>query len=266
MKLTKLANWFSEEDPAKNKPKEPSAASMEAENAKLNQTQLKIDKLNDELQKSQKELAQAKAQLQINQGFQIELGETQLKLQQSATELQDLKKELFEQQKQLGTVQGQYQKAQQALAKLTEGQDWLTQIKTPVQVIGIKKTLPKQDFETLWGFGIMTPKIDTTITTGAILVRGWVLGKKAQVKMLQVLFQGETLLKTAVNLRRPAIAQQYPDISAAGRSGFEFSLAVTGIPEEIELSLEALLEDEAKTSVSLCNFVLKSQPIESNDT
>jgi len=264
LKLTKLANWFSEEDPEKNKPKESPAASIEAENAKLTKTQLKIDRLNHELQESQKELAQVKAQLQINQGFQIELGETQLKLQQSETELQRLKKGLFEQQKQLGTIQAQYQTAQQAVAKLTEGQDWLTQLKTPVQIIDIKKTLPKQDFETLWGFGILSPQIDTVLTTGAILVRGWVLGKKAQVETVKILFQGETLLETVVNLRRPAIAQQYPDISAAGRSGFEFSLAVTGIPKEIELSLEALLED--KTSVSLCNFVLKSQLIESNDT
>jgi len=264
LKLTKLANWFSEEDPEKNKPEKQPAAAVEAQNTRLAKTQLKIDKLNNELQESQKELAQTKAQLQINQGFQIELGETQLKLQQSEQELQRLKRELFEQQKQLQTVQTQYKSAQQTLAKLTAEQSWLTQIKTPVQITDIKKTLPKQDFETLWGFGILSPKIDTVITTGAILVRGWVLGKKAQAKKVKILFQGETLLEAAVNLRRPAIAQQYPDISAAGRSGFEFSLAVTGIPTEIELSLEALLEDQS--SVSLCNFVLKSRTIESNDT
>ncbi|MEO1341235.1 MAG: hypothetical protein AAFV28_08855, partial [Cyanobacteria bacterium J06635_13] len=185
MKLTKLANWFSEEDPEKNKPEKQPTAAVEAQNARLAKTQLKIDKLNNELQESQKELAQTKAQLQINQGFQIELGETQLKLQQSEQELQRLKRELFEQQKQLQTVQTQYKSAQQTLAKLTAEQNWLTQIQTPVQITDIKKTLPKQDFETLWGFGILSPKIDTIITTGAILVRGWVLGKKAQAEKVR---------------------------------------------------------------------------------
>jgi hypothetical protein len=110
----------------------------------------------------------------------------------------------------------------------------------------------------------MSPTVETILTTGAIFVRGWVLGKKAQVETVKVLYQGETLLETRVDLRRPVIAQQYPDISLAGQSGFEFSLAVTGINSEIELNLEACLKDE--TIVSLCNFVLKPQTIESNDT
>jgi hypothetical protein len=90
------------------------------------------------------------------------------------------------------------------------------------------------------------------------------LGKKAQAKTVKVLYQGETLLETTVDLRRPIIAQQYPDILTAGQSGFEFSLAVTGITTETELNIEACLKDE--TIVSLCNFVLKPQTIESNDT
>ncbi|MEN9871039.1 MAG: hypothetical protein RLZZ171_2027, partial [Cyanobacteriota bacterium] len=94
--------------------------------------------------------------------------------------------------------------------------------------------------------------------------RGWVLGKKAQAKTVKVIYQGEPLLETTVDLRRPIIAQQYPDILTAGQSGFEFSLAVTGITTETELNLEACLKDE--TIVSLCNFVLKPQTIESKDT
>ena len=261
LKLTKIANWFSDEDSEKNQPNEPS---LQPTDAKLAKTQLKIEQLNRELKKSHKELAQAQAQLQIHQGFQIELGETQLKLQQTEAELQRYKKDLFAQQQQLNNIQAEYQSTQQTLNKLTEGKNWLNQLKKPIQVVDIKKTLPKQDFETLWGFGIISPTIETTITTGAILVRGWVLGKKAVAKKVKVLYQEQCLLETLVNLRRPIIAQQYPDIPTAGRSGFEFSLALTGIPGETELNLEAVLED--KTTVALCNLVLKPQIIESNDT
>jgi hypothetical protein len=264
LKLNKLANWFSHEDSEKDKLTEQPPEQTEAKWAKM---QLKIEKLDQDLQEAHKELAQTKAQLQINQGFQIELGETQLKLQQTEAQLQRYKKDLFEQQKQLNIAQDQYQTTQKTLAQIAEQKNWLSQLKTPVQIVDIKKTLPKQDFETLWGFGILSPTVDTIITTGAIFVRGWVLGKKAQAQTVRVLYQGETLLETTVNLRRPVIAQQYPDIPLAGESGFEFSLAVTGITTEIALNIEASLADQ--TIVSLCDVLLKPQTIdsiESNDT
>lgn len=260
MKLTKLSNWFSDEEPQNQHNEQPKSPPE----GQLTKTQLKIDQLNRNLREAQKELAQTKAQLQIQQGFQIELGETQLKLQQTEAELQRYKKEIFEQQKQLSQIQTQYKTAKQSLAKLSQGQNWLNQLKTPIQIVKIEKTLPKQDFETLWGFGILSPTLDTTIDTGAIFVRGWVLGKKSQAKTIEVKYQNEKLLVAPVELRRPVVAQQYPDIPAANHSGFEFVLSVAAIAEEIELSLEASLED--RTVVSLCNFVLKPQTIESNDT
>ena len=260
MKLKELGNWFSDREPENNQPNEQPAMQT---NAALAKYQSKIDKLNEDLQSVQKELAQTKAQLQINQGFQIELGETQLQLQQIKLELQRNKKELFERQKQLSTLESEYQSTKLALTKMSAEQDWLKQLRVPVRVVDIKRTIPRGDFETLWGFGILSPTIDTTITSGAILVKGWVLGKRAEAQTVKVMSQGETLLETKVDRRRPGVVQQYPDISQAGKSGFEFSLAVTGIFETIELNLEAVLKDE--TTISLCNFIL-TREIESNDT
>jgi prefoldin subunit 5 len=260
LKLTKLANWFSDENPEKNKLQEQAPQQPDAKWEKIQST---IEKLNQDLQASHKQIAQAQAQLQINQGFQIELGETQLKLQEAEAQLQRYKQELFAQQKQLSSLQTEYQTSQQTLAQMAEQKNWLGQLKTPIQVASIQKTLPKQDFETLWGFGILSPTIDTIVTTGAIFVRGWVLGKKSQSKIVRVLYQGETLLETSVDLRRPAIAQQYPDILPAGQSGFEFSLGVMGITAATTINIEASLQDD--TTVSLCNILLK-QTIESNDT
>ena len=258
MRLPKLANWFSDGDLEKYQQQAKQAQ------AELKKVKSELDKLKLDFQKSAKELAQTKAQLQINQGFQIELGETQLKLQQAEVKIQRYKQELFEQQKQLSEKQSQFQQTQQALDQLAQSQDWLHQIKTPIQIIDIKKTLPKHEFETLWGFGIITPTVESTITTGAILVKGWVLGKKAPAKTVRVLYQTESLLETPVKLPLSLVIQQYPDIPMANQSGFEFSLAVAGISNEVELCLEAVLTDES--TVPLCNFVLKYQVIESNDT
>ena len=191
MKLTKLTNWFSDEEPEKNNPNEQLKSPADEQIARI---QLKIERLNRDLQASQKELAQTKAQLQIYQGFQIELGETQFKLQQTDAELQRYKKDIFDRQKELSAVQIQYQKAQQSLAELSQGQNWLTQLKTPIHLVEIERTLPKRDFETLWGFGILSPTTKTTITTGAVFVRGWVLGKKSLAKTIEVKYKKESLL------------------------------------------------------------------------
>lgn len=261
MRLPKLANWFSDGDLEKYQQQAQQAQQVQTE---LEKTKSELDKLNFNRQQSEKELAQAKAQLQIYQGFQIELGETQLKLQQAEAQILRYKQELFEQQKQFREKQSQLQQVQQTLAKLAQPQDWIHQIQTPIQIVEIKKTIPKKEFETLWGFGIMTPTAESMITTGAILVKGWVLGKKALAQTVRVLYQTETVLETPVQLRRPIVVQQYPDIPTANQSGFEFSLAVAGISPEAELCLEAILADQ--TIVPLCNFVMKYQTTESNDT
>ena len=258
MRIPKLANWLSEGDLEKYQQKVQEASAAQA---KLQKIEFELKDIKGNWQQTQKELEQAKAQLQINQGFQIELGETQLKLQKTDAEAQNYKKELFEQQKKLNLIQSQLAQAKQSL---TRSQNWAQQIKTPVKVTEIRKTLPKQDFDTLWGFGIMTPNLEFVTTSGALVVKGWVLGKKAEVESLKVASQTDQILETPVKIRRPKIVEQYPDIPTANKCGFEFSLSVARIPTTVELNLEAVLTD--KSIVPLCIIVIQSQPIESKST
>lgn len=258
MKLLKLANWLSNGDLERYKQQ---AQQAQQEQSKLQQMESELTSLNAKLQETQKQLGQTQAQLQINQGFQIELGETQLRLQKVDGEAKLYKKALFEQQKQFNLTQSQLKHTQQALAR---SQNWLELLKTPIQIVDIQKTLPKQNFDTLWGFGIITPQPQSMSVAGAILVKGWVLGKKSTAKALRVIYQTDILLETPVKHSRPAVMQRYPDIPTANSSGFEFSISVAGIPESAKFKLEALLEDE--TIVPLCDFLLKSAQIELNDT
>ena len=168
---------------------------------------------------------------------------------------------MFEGQKQLNSIQSQLTSAQQTLANF---QNWEQQLKTPIQITDISKTLSKENFNTLWGFGIMSPEVNFTTTTGAILVKGWVLGKQAQTQTLKVDYKDTTIVETPVKLRRPAVAQRYPDIPQAGESGFEFSLSVVGITSKTKLSLSTVLSDE--TAIALCDIILNPQLIESNET
>jgi multidrug efflux pump subunit AcrA (membrane-fusion protein) len=251
LRLLKLANWLSKGDLDKYKQKAQQARQAEA---KLLEIESEVESLRSNSQQSQKELAQTKAQLQINQGFQFELGETQLKLQKIVAESKNYQKQLFDTQTELQTSQAQLEQATTALSK---SQNWIQQLKTPVQVIDIQKTLPKEDFETLWGFGIGTPKIETMATAGSLLIKGWVLGKKAKATIVRVMYLGENLLETPVEHPRPTVMQQYPDMPGANKSGFEFSLAVAGISAETKLELNAVLEDQSV--VPLCAIVLKPQ-------
>ena len=254
MRLLKLANWLSEGDLDKYKQK---AQQVQQAKAQLKKTESELENLSNEFAQSQRDLAQTKALLQINQGFQLELGETQLKLQQSTADVQRFKKELFEQQKAFNLLQSQFKQAQQALAR---SQNWLQQIKTPIKVVDIQRNLPKNNFDTLWGFGILTPKVESMAIAGSIMVKGWVLGKQSPAKTLRVTYQSENLLEVPVKLRRPVVIQRYPDIPSANQSGFEFSLAVAGL-STAEFNLEAVLSDQ--TVVPLCTIILKSEPWES---
>jgi predicted RNase H-like nuclease (RuvC/YqgF family) len=153
LRLSKFANWFKNTDPEKEKEQEQERQPVEPQER---QNPLELEKLNsenqilsDRLQQAQKQVAQLQAQLQINQGFRIELGETQAKLQIAQAEVQRYKKQLFEGQKQLNLIQSQLAQTQETLAKF---QNWEQQLKTPVQIVDINKTLPKENFVILWGF------------------------------------------------------------------------------------------------------------------
>ena len=248
--LLKLSNWLS--GGALDKYQQQAKLAK----AKLQQIESETEHYRVNAQQIEKELAQTKAQLQINQGFQIELGETQMQLQQTKVDLSSCQKKLIASEQQLKQSQT---KLQQTTKELANSQNWLQQINSPIEVVEINKTLPKQEFDTLWGFGLGTPKVNTMATAGSIIIKGWVLGKKAKASTVKVVYDNQTIIEVPVDQPRPNIAQQYPDIANAANSGFESSLAVVGLPPEAEIHLLALLDDLSE--VPLCAIALKSQAV-----
>ncbi len=245
--LLKLSNWLS--GGALDRYREQT----ELAKAKLKQAELTIKELQSNNKQIQKELGQAKAQIKINRGFQIELGDTQIRLRQLETELDEYKQKLISTQQQLKQSQIQLKTT---TVELNNSHNWLENIKKPIEVVETTKILPKGDFDSLWGFGLTSPQPQTITNTGAIIIQGWVLGKKAAAKTIRVTYQEDILLEIPVNLPSPMITQQYPDIPNAGNSGFESCLTVVGIPLEHELKLYAVLEDESV--IPLCAIFLKS--------
>ncbi len=244
--LLKLSNWLS--GGALDRYREQARLAK----AQLQQNESEIDNLKTQIQELQTEIEQLQAQLKIRKGFQIELGETQLKLQSKQEELIDYQKQLFTVKNELQKLQAQFQDVN---TQLIGYQDWLQQLQAEVEVTAIEKRLPKTEFETLWGFGIATPKPQTLVTGGSLLIKGWILGKRAKVNTVEIIYEGQTLLETPVDQSRPQITRQYPDIPKARESGFETSISIVAMPSEATLELQAMLEDD--TSVTICAIVLK---------
>ncbi len=245
--LLKLSNWLS--GGALDRYREQT----ELAKAKLKQTELTIEELKTNNKQIQRELAQTQAQLQINRGFQIELGDAQIRLRQLEAELTSCQQQLLSTQQKLQQSQD---RLQSQTVQLNESQNWLEKLKESREIVRIVKILPKGDFDSLWGFGLGYPQAQTAIDTGAIIIRGWVLGKKAKATKIRVTYQEYILSEISVNLPSPMITQQYPDIPNAGNSGFESCLAITDIPLKHELKLQVLLDDESV--IPLCAIFLQS--------
>lgn len=215
----------------------------ESAKAKLQKAQINVDNLKKQLQYSKKEEEQAKAQLLMAQGFQVELGETQLKLKETFNKLRQCQQKLTQQQ----------QETKQISTQPVSYEDWYQQLQTTVDVLEVKR-LPQEDFDSLWGFTIASPKAETKILGGSIIFKGWVLGKKALATTIKINYQGKTLVETPVNLPSPGVTQYYPDIGAAGKSGFETSLSIVGIPTEAELEIQVLLENKDIINLSIVSL------------
>jgi multidrug efflux pump subunit AcrA (membrane-fusion protein) len=221
--------------------------------SKLQQTELEIDRYQSQLQQSQKELQQTNAQLKIYRGLQDELGTNQIKLQKATTEFKSCQEKLTATQNELTELQTKLQTTSQQLAV---SQNWLEQLKAPVKVTAINKILPKHEFDTLWGFGLGNPRVDSISSGGSLMFMGWVLGKKAVAKSVTITYNNEILVETPIDRPRPTVTQQYPDIPKAGTCGFECSLMVAGVPNEAELYLSVVLEDGS--IIPLCGIVLQN--------
>ena len=218
---------------------------MESSRAKLQQVQINVDNLKKQLQHSQREAEQAKAQLLIAKGFQLELGETQLKLKETSNKLLQCQQKLQLKQKQ--------QEIEQISTKPGSGKDKKRELQTTIDILEVKR-LPQEDFDSLWGFSIASPKAGTKISGDSIPFKGWVLGKKALASTLRINHQDKTLVETPVNLPSPGVTQYYPDIAAAGKSGFKTSLSVGDIPAEAELKIQVLLENQDIINLSVISI------------
>ena len=106
--------------------------------------------------------------------------------------------------------------------------------------------------ERLWGFVIDTPKANTQHNVYLITIKGWVLGKKSQVKEIWLTYHNtphRPLKTTTVSLHRPDVARRYPQVKNAENSGFYMLLSVVGIPFEVDLGIQLVFQDQCRINI-----------------
>jgi hypothetical protein len=111
--------------------------------------------------------------------------------------------------------------------------------------------------DVLWGFSIDNPLVGYVSDADNLPIQGWVLAKNSNVKEVQVL-NGKSLVQAIpVDQTRLDVAQNYPDASDHGTSGFSSSLAPSKLEltelglfdGEGEIALEAVLSNGANVSL-----------------
>jgi hypothetical protein len=188
---------------------------------------------NEQLQQTQLQLEKTKTQLQMSQ---LELEQAQIQFQQTQRELLNYKQQI-----------------QLKQSELEPRNNWETTINQKTEIVELKR-LPLEDPEALWGYNFAAPKSQTKVSGGAIIIRGWVLGKRAKAKTLEISCNGQILEKIPINQPSKWLTKKYPNVSEAENSYFETAIAVNSAPAVAELLFQVVLADKTAIPLAICRF------------
>jgi len=111
-----------------------------------------------------------------------------------------------------------------------------------VEIVDVVRAAPD---ERLWGANVEGPHAGDATVDGGFEVVGWVLGRSASAVRVE-LRSGETVVGGAkVSVRRPDLAEAFPDVGDRAGGGFRARVNLLGEAER-ELELVAVLRDESR--------------------
>jgi hypothetical protein len=140
-----------------------------------------------------------------------------------------------------------------------------------VKVIEVSRIT--QNLKQIRGFSIDNPKVESWSSTYTVVINGWVLGQNIPVTSVLLVNdkKNEVIRRTAVHLQRPDIAKIYPELSEAKNCGFSIVVSVLGMPIDVKLHLQAILQNQSKVELGCirlqrydtlhCDYEPKLQPL-----
>jgi len=94
------------------------------------------------------------------------------------------------------------------------------------------------------------PAVGDEVDARELLLRGWALGAEAPVLAVEILAGGRVVGRAPVEQERPDIAEPHPDLTHAGRSGFEHRLNLWALEGDLELEVHAVLDPVARAPLA----------------
>jgi predicted SAM-dependent methyltransferase len=85
-------------------------------------------------------------------------------------------------------------------------------------------------------------------------IAGWAVGTESPAAAVEVLSGSLVAGRAPVSMERPDVADRFPDVAGAGRSGFRLELAAQGVGES-ELQVRVRLEDGSEEPLGLVTVV-----------
>ena len=126
-----------------------------------------------------------------------------------------------------------------------------------LEILDVVRTA-EQDSDLLLAYAIDKPKKGTTKDVGVIDVLGWIVGKKSPVVAVEVLSGERVLRKIPIDLPRDDVGKRFSTVPEAKNSGFEATVELMGLPEEDDLILEAVFDDETRLKIGEISYKLES--------
>jgi Glycosyl transferase family 2 len=96
--------------------------------------------------------------------------------------------------------------------------------------------------EQLGGCHLDAPESGAVLPAHAVTIVGWALGRERPVAALEFEAGGETIWRAALSVKRPDVAEAFPD-QVADTPGFETTLNVQELPADAVVTVLASLDD-----------------------
>ncbi|MDT9179479.1 MAG: methyltransferase domain-containing protein [Limnospira sp. PMC 1238.20] len=112
----------------------------------------------------------------------------------------------------------------------------------------------QDDPEALWGFNLEQAAQVNTSNTVELMLKGWVLGKKSKVEVIEIIHNHVVVKQTFVDFRRIDVAEAYSHVPDADMSGFETIVNIGELVAEGELLIQAVCADKSCVPLSKIQF------------
>jgi Sulfotransferase family len=119
-----------------------------------------------------------------------------------------------------------------------------------VEVVEVS-TVPAGLSALLWGCNIDLPVPESQTDVYAISVEGWALGRSSPAVAVEFSNERTMFCRIPLGIRRPDIADQYPAVPEATKSGFRATVNVLGLPLEFEVLVKVVLQDENRVPIGV---------------